>query len=378
LHNTTHTVGLGLALSTAASLCNAAFLRAVFGKNRSRRTLYIWLTLTFLTTISVSTGAADLLGLFSWLPGVNWFRAAGFLWAFLEPFLAAAIWMQRNKTEVNAGRRAFLSAAAAATVAAPVATAVAGFSIAKRDARVSEVTIPFPGLPQGLHGLRLVQITDIHMSPFYSRRQFARAVDQANELKAHIALVTGDLITSSGDPLDDAILEVSRLRSDAGIYGCLGNHEILADAEEYTEAQGAHFGIYFLRQNAAPLRFGDARINLAGVDYQTRGLPYLVGTGSLVKNHEFNLLLSHNPDVFPVAARQGWDLTIAGHTHGGQVTLEYLHPGLNPARFYTPYTNGLYNRDGRQIYVCRGLGTVGLPLRLGAEPEIGLIRLVPA
>jgi predicted MPP superfamily phosphohydrolase len=88
-----------------------------------------------------------------------------------------------------------------------------------------------------------------------------------------------------------------------------------------------------------------------------------------------NVLLSHNPDVFPVAAGQGWDLTIGGHTHGGQIGVEILHHNVSPARFYTPYVRGLYKVDRVAGYVSTGLGTVGLPVRLGAPPEVSLIRL---
>ena len=88
-----------------------------------------------------------------------------------------------------------------------------------------------------------------------------------------------------------------------------------------------------------------------------------------------NLLLSHNPDVFPVAVKQGYDVMLAGHTHGGQVTVEILNQSLNIARFITPYVSGLYRIDGRSCYVTPGIGTIGMPVRLGARPEISLLRL---
>jgi len=91
-----------------------------------------------------------------------------------------------------------------------------------------------------------------------------------------------------------------------------------------------------------------------------------------------NLLLSHNPDVFPTAVSQGWDVTIAGHTHGGQVDVEILGEHLNPARFFTPYIYGVYQQSGKSILVSRGLGTVGAPMRAGAPPEVNLITLVAA
>jgi hypothetical protein len=88
-----------------------------------------------------------------------------------------------------------------------------------------------------------------------------------------------------------------------------------------------------------------------------------------------NVLLSHNPDVFPVAAQQGYNLLLAGHTHGGQVTVEILDRSINPARFVTPFVYGLYRSGAASAYVTRGLGTIVIPARIGAPPEISLLRL---
>lgn len=137
----------------------------------------------------------------------------------------------------------------------------------------------------------------------------------------------------------------------------------------------------FLRHQSALLRFGSASLNLAGVDYQVFKKPYLVGAEKLIEPAAFNILLSHNPDVFPIAAAKGFPLTLAGHTHGGQVRVEILHQDLNVARFFTPYVDGLYRLDGldrkagASIFVSRGIGTIALPTRLGAPPEVALIKL---
>jgi predicted MPP superfamily phosphohydrolase len=131
----------------------------------------------------------------------------------------------------------------------------------------------------------------------------------------------------------------------------------------------------FLRGEAETLRFGQARLRLAGVDYQKMHGPYLVGAKALQEPGAFQVLLSHNPDVFETAAAQRWDLTLAGHTHGGQVTVEYLNQHLNLARFFTPYVYGHYEKEKSHIYVTRGIGTVGVPMRIGAAPEVALVRL---
>jgi predicted MPP superfamily phosphohydrolase len=260
-------------------------------------------------------------------------------------------------------------------LAAPVAFTGYGVFVERLRIRLREQKIVIPALPGDLDGLRIVQLTDIHLSPFLSEPELARAVAMANETNAHLALVTGDMISFDRDPLDACLRHLARLRAEAGIYGCLGNHEIYANAEDYATEQGARLGIRYLRSEAVRLKFGGATMNLAGVDYQLFRRPYLVGTEKLIEPGGFNVLLSHNPDVFPVAARQGFDLTIGGHTHGGQVRMEILRADLNIARFFTPYVDGLYQEAGNSIFVSRGIGTIALPVRLGAPPEVALLRL---
>ena len=220
-----------------------------------------------------------------------------------------------------------------------------------------------------------MQLSDIHLSPFLSREELARCVDMANETRAHLAFVTGDLITGSRDPIDTCLDELKRLRTDAGVYGCMGNHERYVKGEGYVEEHAARRGMKFLRQRNESLRFGDAKLNVAGVDHQTKGRGYLRQAPPLMRAGEFNLLMSHNPDVFPVAANQGWDLTLAGHMHGGQINLEIAQQNLNLARLSTPYVYGTYREGKSAIYVTRGIGTVAMPVRLGAPPEVALIRL---
>jgi len=313
----------------------------------------------------------------AWWP--SWGSGIALVWAFLSVLLVAALvisrWGLHARPEHNPARRAFLNSARTALFCTPAVVTGYGVFIQRFDLSLREQDLMFPDLPEDLHGLRLVQVTDIHLSPFLSERELARAVDMANETRAHLALVTGDLISTRHDPLDTCLRQLSRLRADAGIFGCLGNHEIYAYAEDYVEEHGARLGHRYLRHRAEPLKFGQATLNLAGVDYQRSGKPYLVGAERMVAPGAFNVLLSHNPDVFPVAARQGYRLTIAGHTHGGQVRVEILRQDLNIARFFTPYVDGLYRRDGAAVFVSRGIGTIGLPVRLGAPPEVNLLRL---
>jgi hypothetical protein len=259
--------------------------------------------------------------------------------------------------------------------AAPAAAAGYAVFVQRSDLRVREVDLPIAGLPRQLQGLRLVQLSDIHLSPFLSERELARAIDMANECRPHMALVTGDLITTARDPLDRAIAQIARLRADAGVAGCLGNHEIYARAEDHVEREAGRRGVEFLRSRSKVFVFGGQPLNLAGVDYQRMKAPYLPGAADLVRPDMPNILLSHNPDVFPVSAKLGFDATLSGHTHGGQISVEILQQNVSVARFYTPYVYGLYREGRSSLYVTRGIGTVGVPARLGAPPEIALVRL---
>jgi predicted MPP superfamily phosphohydrolase len=312
----------------------------------------------------------------------GWMRGAGLFWGLLStPIWFAWRILHRpgkpGKPEVDPTRRAVLRTAGMLASAVPGALLGFGVLVERTAFRVREMDIPVPGLHPDLEGLRLVHLSDIHLSPYLSEREFARVVDAANELRGHVVFVTGDLISMRGDPLDACLHQISRLRSDAGIIGCLGNHEVYAGTEEYTTAGGARLGIPFLRSQTRQLRFGNAVMNIAGVDYQKMSPQphYLEGAENLIAPNTLNILLSHNPDVFPVAAQQGWDLTLAGHTHGGQVNVEILHHEINLARFYTPYVYGHYRSGKSSIYVTRGIGTIGMPARLGAPPEIAVLRL---
>ena len=305
---------------------------------------------------------------------VCWVQFASLFWTVCLVGLFLGMWTWRSASEFRPERRRFLQATGAALCVAPLAGT--SFGILERDRfRVTETDVPIRDLPKALEGLRIVQITDIHLSPFLSEKELARAVDMANEARASLALVTGDLITRMGDPLDACLRQLARLRAEAGVLGCLGNHEIYTGTEDYVTARGRRAGIDFLRQQARMLRFGEAAINFTGVDYQRMHSEYLAGAEQWVVPGVVNVLLSHNPDVFPVAASQGYDLTIAGHTHGGQVNFEILHQDMNLARYFTPYVRGLYRAGNSSVYVSNGIGTIGVPVRVGAPPEISVLRL---
>lgn len=305
------------------------------------------------------------------------------------------------------GRRYLFKTATAAAGAGPFFCAMYGFAAERLNYQIRRVEIPVANLPGALDGLKIVQLSDIHLSGYMPREQVRRAVDMANELGGDLAVVTGDFITGAGDPLADCVEEIRRLAAPLGIYGCNGNHEIYAKAEDAAQALFAQAGMKLLRHQNAQLTFRGAPLNLIGVDYQRerspkgRRIQTLAGVEPLVRRDMPNILLSHNPNSFHRAAELGIELSLAGHTHGGQVQVEILDHRLSPARFFTDYIAGLYQRPlflsssaerfssspesaGRKeeaargyssLYVNRGLGTVGAPVRLGVPPEISLLTL---
>jgi len=308
--------------------------------------------------------------------------AAALLYLVTSSFVWAIYWtvgrIRRHFTApTNAARRQAINAACNLAMAAPFVAMGYGAFIERTRFRVREVDAFLPGLAPALDGLRILQLSDIHMGPFLSESDLARVVDMSMELKPHLAVITGDLISTRGDPLDACIRQLARVKADAGVFGCMGNHEHYARAENYVEQAAARAGIRFLRGHSQQLQFGGSTLNLAGVDHQSRssGKPYLAGAERMVVPGAFNLLLSHNPAVFPVAANQGYNLMLSGHTHGGQINVEIYDQSITPARFFTRYIYGLYHAQGAAAYVTRGIGTIAIPVRIGAPPEITVIRL---
>jgi predicted MPP superfamily phosphohydrolase len=283
------------------------------------------------------------------------------------------------------GRRAFLEHTAKAVSAAPFVVSGYGLLYGRLNLETTHPRIKLSRLPKAFHGFRIAQLSDIHIGPFMSAEEIRKYVAIVNETKADLIVLTGDFITWDPDTQEAVVNELTRLKAPYGIYGCLGNHERWADAEDSITELFAGRGIRMLRQQNVVLRSGDASLNLIGVDYQStrRGEPrqgtavrsYLEGVERLMVPGTANLLMSHNPNSFDRAAELGIDLSLAGHTHGGQITLEYIHPALTPSRFITDYTRGWFQKGSSQLYVNRGIGTIGFPIRLGARPEITVFEL---
>jgi uncharacterized protein len=299
---------------------------------------------------------------------------------------------------INRSRRELFRYATCLAGATPFVAAAYGFTGHRFDYQIRRVEMPVENWPRELDGLRIVQISDIHASEFMPSHEIKRAIDIANGLKADLAVVTGDFITGESDPLAECIGEISRLRAPLGVWGCNGNHEIYAGVQEQAQRLFQQYGMRLLRLENSELSWRGTKFNLIGVDYQREHesggyLSMLAGIEPLVRRDIPNILLSHNPNSFYRAAELGIELSLAGHTHGGQVKVEILDHSFSPARFMSAFTAGPYrlpfgsfsnnrklavpdnNGHTATLYVNCGLGTVGMPVRIGVPPEITLMTL---
>jgi uncharacterized protein len=344
-----------------------------------------------------------------------WERAVARLWLIASclGFLAVTVvgsleWLSRaamaalpaaQATRIEPARHTVFRYAAYLAGGLPFLAAVYGATVGRLRYRVVTVDVPLVHLPPSLDGLRIVHVSDLHIGDFMPPAALRRAVDMINAVQPDLAVLTGDLITSEHDPLEDGIAELSRLRVPLGVWGCHGNHERWAGVEARTQALFARHGMHVLRQQCVELSWRGGRFNLIGVDDQRErarpGEPssLLCSIAGLVRPDIPNILLSHNPETFPRAAALGIELSLAGHTHGGQLRFTLGNRQWSPARLLTPFVAGLYRLPfgpappaasdetvaGPQtdafLYVNPGLGTLGLPLRLGMPPEITVLTL---
>ena len=279
------------------------------------------------------------------------------------------------------GRRRFLEQTAIALSAAPFVAGTYGLFYGRLNLETAHQRIRLGRLPKAFEGFRIVQLSDLHISPFMSAEEIRRYVAIANQLKGDLVVLTGDFLTWDPAAEGAVVQALSALKAPFGVFGCLGNHEIYTETQDSLTRLFAAEGIHILRQQRMPLQTGDEALNLIGVDFQGRHGPplptsvYLRGVDRLMMPDTANILLSHNPNSFDRAAELGIDLTLAGHTHGGQLSLEFAHRGLALGGWEYPYFSGWYEKTGSQIYVNRGIGTIGFPIRLGSRPEITVLEL---
>ena len=305
---------------------------------------------------------------FIWM-GVGFLLVAFLGLADLARLVAFVVARYRGPAEPDPERRIVL----ARTVAAGVTAVVAGLStIGIRSAlsgiQIKQLDVKLRGLPQQLAGFRLVQISDVHVGPLLRKDWVAHIVEQIRQLAPDLVAITGDLVDGRVHELREHVAPLARIEARRGVYFVTGNHEYYSGVEEWY-AHLPSLGVRPLRNERVEVAPG---LELAGIEDPT-GAPDLAAAlhgrdpeGALV-------LLAHQPRQFAEAAKRGVPLTLSGHTHGGQIW-----PFSWLVALAQPYLAGLHRRGESQLYVSRGTGFWGPPMRVFAPAEITLLRLQPA
>ncbi|HWS55410.1 MAG TPA: metallophosphoesterase [Pyrinomonadaceae bacterium] len=241
------------------------------------------------------------------------------------------------------------------------------------DYEVTERDVFVRGLPPRFEGFRVAQVTDVHHSRLVPLGEVRHVVELANAARADAVVLTGDYTTARRNYIEPCAEALGELRAPEGVWAVLGNHDHYNDAELTARALERR-GISVLSNANTTLRRGADALQLAGVDDWGWGKSDWARALRGLDLARPAVLLSHEPAVLDLPQARGLSLILSGHTHGGQVCLPLVGA---PARFIEAfrYLRGLYERDGVQLYVSRGTGMIGLPVRLGARPEVAVIRL---
>ncbi|MEV8017652.1 metallophosphoesterase [Streptomyces sp. NPDC086554] len=267
-------------------------------------------------------------------------------------------------------RRLFVSRIVGGTAAA-VAVGTVGYGTygVLRGPRVKRVTVPLAKLPRAAHGFRIAVVSDIHLGPVLGRGFAQRVVDTINGTQPDLIAVVGDLVDGDVENLGPAAAPLAQLRARHGSYFVTGNHEYFSGAEQWVD-HVRELGLRPLVNARAELPAFD----LAGVDdvageSEGRGPDFAKALGDRDRSRA-SVLLAHQPVVIHDAVKHGVDLQLSGHTHGGQ-----LWPGNFIADLANPTLAGLERYGDTQLYVTRGAGAWGPPVRVGAPSDITVVEL---
>lgn len=279
-------------------------------------------------------------------------------------------------------RRAFLRKVATAGFGVAAVGTGYGASEAYGDPGITRMDLAFPDLPPGLDGLKLVQLSDLHIGPMLGPPTVARWRVLTDREAPDLLLITGDLVDSMPGEVAPFIESFGNFPAPLGCFAILGNHDYFTDPRPIWKDLG-DAGFHCLenanrlvKRNGALLAVIGISDSMAsngrfrGVHFGDGPMPNIAVQG--IPDGAWRLCLSHRPSNWDLAVQTGARLTLSGHTHGGQVN---IIPGVSSARMMGPYTRGLFDENGFKLYVSRGLGVVGIPMRLGAPPEIVVITL---
>lgn len=237
-----------------------------------------------------------------------------------------------------------------------------------RWVEINSVQVKINRLPKQFDGVTIAQLSDIHHGKYVPREFIRRCVRKVNALCPDIIVLTGDYVYRSRAYLLPVAEELSELKAKEGVFAVLGNH----DDKDRTFHALSKAGIRVLINEHVPLYRKNDYLFIAGVDDLWNGrvdfCRTLKGTDNKPK-----LLLAHNPDIFEMTKAREFDFLMAGHTHGGQVSVPFYGPPMIYSRY--GYTAGLFRKGNTAMYVNKGIGISGLPVRFCARPEITLFTL---
>ena len=303
--------------------------------------------------------------------------------------LALGVWKLRrhlghtfDQGPQDPSRRSFLRKTAAGGAGILVAAGTGGAEQAYGDPEITRTALWFADLPQGLDGLRIVQLTDLHCGPLIGASLVKRWRLLAEREKPELLLITGDLVDSLPSEIQPFVEAFKDFPAPLGRFAILGNHDYFTDPKPIWEGL-ERVGFTCLENAHAIVERGGAKLVVLGLqDPMARNGRFLslhFGPGPMPQDvlvrlprDLWRLCLCHRPSNWNLARETEARLTLSGHTHGGQIN---LIPGVSTAKILGPYTSGLYRYQGQALYVSRGLGVVGLPMRIGAAPEIAVITL---
>ncbi len=272
------------------------------------------------------------------------------------------------------GRRLFVSrVVAGSAVAATAGFVAAGAWRCFQPPKLTEVALKLPGLPRSLDGFRLVQLSDVHVGGILERRFVRELVQRCNAEKPDLHVITGDLVDGDVPTLGPAIAELRGLESRHGTFFCTGNHEYYSGVDEWAAALPG-FGVTVLRNRFVEIGDPGASFDLVGVDdWGHRGLGgYDLQAATAGRDPARPaVLLAHQPQNFEAAIARGVGLQLSGHTHGGQ-----FFPGTAMVSLLWRFPAGHFTVGDRHIFVSRGTGFWGPPLRLGSAAEIVVVTLL--